>query len=103
MAVSDQYEGLRKQSKEANKEDRDRATLFEVLVATPGWKAYVEMLERSMQAEADKILQPAGSVDRMIELEYVKGALSGLVRARDLPSVTIAAAKELRQSELEDV
>lgn len=95
----DPLEGLKKQSRAADKEDRERAELFQVLVVSPGWKAYVEMLERAMQAQADMILQPAKSIDGCIELEYVKGALSGLVKARDLPSVTIAAAKELRQLE----
>jgi hypothetical protein len=34
---------------------------------------------------------PAGSVDGAIALEWVKGAMSGLIMARDIPSVTIAA------------
>lgn len=97
--MDERHADLIKQSREAAKEDRERATLFEVLIKSPGWKAYVEMLERLMQSQADRILQPSKSVDGMVELEYEKGALSGLVRARDLPSVTIAAARELRQSE----
>jgi hypothetical protein len=99
---SEQHVELLKQSREAAKEDRENAALFEVLVASQGWKAYVAMLERSMQARADKILQPSKSIDGCIDLEYEKGALSGLVIARDLPSVTIAAAKELRPTEDEE-
>jgi hypothetical protein len=31
----------------------------------------------------------------MVTLEYVKGAMSGLIMARDIPSITIAAKAEL--------
>lgn len=102
MVVDLVREELNKIAKAANKEDRERAALFAVLVNSPGWKAYVLMLERKMQEKADRILQPSRNIDGCVELEYEKGALSGLVIARDLPSVTIAAAKELRQAELEN-
>jgi hypothetical protein len=92
-------EELKKQARDADKEDRELATVLQVLIATDGWKAYVRVLERRMQSQADKILGPSKSVDGCIALEYEKGALSGLVIARDLPSVIIAATKELRQPE----
>jgi hypothetical protein len=41
-------------------------------------------------------MAPAESVDRMVALEYIKGAMGGLVMARDTPSVTIAAKDQLR-------
>src|ERR1700704_10332 len=97
--LKDIREDLIKTAKVADKEDRERAELFQALVVTAGWKAYVSMLERKMQEKADVILQPSKGVDGCIALEYVKGALSGLVIARDLPSVTIAAARELRHTE----
>jgi hypothetical protein len=50
-----------------------------------------------LQGMADEILRPSASVDAMIGLEYVKGAMSGLILARDLPSVTIAAMDQLRR------
>lgn len=93
------HEELLKIAQAANKEDREDATLFEVMIKTPAWQAYVKRLQRRMQTEGDAILGPAQSVDGMVALEYRKGALSGLVIARDLPSVTIQAAKELRQPE----
>ncbi len=45
---------------------------------------------------ADEVLRPARSVDGMVTLEYVKGTMSGLVIARDIPSVTIAGKDQLR-------
>jgi hypothetical protein len=88
---------LLKQAREADKADRETAAALQVLVGKPEWKIYVGVLERRMQTQADKILGPSKSVDGCIALEYEKGALSGLVIARDLPSVIIAATKELRQ------
>jgi hypothetical protein len=72
------------------------------MIATEGWRIYVELLELKLQSFSDELLLPAGSVDRMVGLEYVKGAMSGLVIARDLPSVTIAAMAQLRQEKLQN-
>jgi hypothetical protein len=94
--VDQRIEELLRDARRATKIDLERVELFEALVRTPGWLAYVEILEAKLQMFADQILAPAQSIDGMVMLEYVKGAMSGLVIARDIPSVTIAAKDQLR-------
>lgn len=86
-------EELQKQSRDARRVDRERADLFTVLLRHPAWKLYVELLEAQLQARADVILAPAGSIEGMVTLEYVKGAMSGIILCRDLPSTIIADMK----------
>lgn len=89
-------EDLFRDGRAADKIDRERIELFEALVRSPGWLAYISILEAKLQMFADQVLSPAGSVDGMVTLEYVKGTMSGLVIARDIPSVTIAAKDQIR-------
>lgn len=100
MLDREQIAELLKQSRAADKEDRENAELFEKMLQTPAWKAYQMMLSRKIQQFGDQMLAPAGGIDGCVALEFVKGALSGLVIARDLPSFTIAAAKELPKAEV---
>lgn len=95
----DQVEELLKEARKADKEDREKGEALGRLIKHPDWGAYVAMLDRKAQLFGDQLLLPAGGVDGCVRQEFVKGALSGLIMARDLPSVTIAAAKELRQPE----
>jgi len=94
-------EELFKQARKADKIDRERIELFEMLVKTPGWQAFVEILNAKIQLFADQVMSPAGTRDGLVALEYVKGAMSGLIMARDIPSVTIAAKPDLRQPVME--
>lgn len=95
-------EGLLREARKAARIDRERIELFEAMVRTPGWLAYVALLEAKIQMLADQVLAPSGSVDGMVGLEFVKGAMSGLIIARDVPSVTIAAKEQLREQPVED-
>jgi hypothetical protein len=95
MRVDQRIEELFKESRKAAVIDRERADLFAWLVKQPAWLAYLEILESKIQGLADEVLAPAKSVDGMVTLEYVKGAMSGLIMARDIPSITIAAKAEL--------
>lgn len=70
------------------------------MVKSPAWIEFVSLLETKLQAMSDTLLAPAQSVDMLVGLEYVKGAMSGLIIARDLPSVTIAAMEQLRRERL---
>lgn len=81
---------------------KEKAELFEAGIKTSFWQAYIEMLGVMIEARGAEILAPAGSVDGALALEHVKGAMNGLILARDLPSLTIAQAKELRGSEEEE-
>lgn len=95
--MDQRIEQLLKDSRSADKVDRERIELFEMLVRSPGWLAYISILEAKLQMLADQVLSPAGSVDGLVTLEYVKGTMSGLVIARDIPSVTIAAKDQIRR------
>src|SRR5262245_52307550 len=97
--VDPRIEEILREARKAAKVDRERIELFEALVRQPAWLAFVEILEAKLQMFSDQLLAPAGSIDRMVELEYIKGAMSGLVMARDIPSVTIAGKDQLRQSQ----
>ncbi len=96
MRVDRHIEQLLREAKKADSVDRERADAFASLVRHPGWVVYMEILEARIQMLADEVLAPAKSVDGMVTLEYVKGAMSGLIMARDIPSVTIAAKDEMR-------
>lgn len=93
--MDQRIEELLREARKARKIDIERAELFASLIRQPGWLAYMEILEAKIQALADEVLAPSKSVDGMVTLEYVKGAMSGLIMARDIPSVTIAAKGEL--------
>lgn len=88
-------EHLKKASRAADRKDRDRAELFAALVASPGWKAYEELLNSIIEAQGLRVLDPAGSVDGAVRGEYEKGTMRGLIMARDLPALTIEQAKSL--------
>jgi hypothetical protein len=103
VRVSDpRVDELLKQARRADKIDRERIEVFEMLVKTRGWQTFVEILDAKIQLFADQVMSPAGTRDGLVALEYVKGAMSGLIMARDIPSVTIAAKPDLRQPVIED-
>lgn len=89
----DQLTEVIKVARAAQKIDRERAQLFEALVASPAWKSYIELLNSLLQARSDQLMAPAGSIEGAIALEYVKGTMGGLIMARDLPSLIIDSMK----------
>lgn len=95
--MDQRVEELLKNARAADRIDREREELFGAMVRSAAWKEYISLLESKIQGMADVILAPSNSVDALVGLEYVKGAMSGLIIARDLPSVTIAAMEQLRR------
>lgn len=93
QSFKERFEELQRQGKSADILDKERAEQFQALVNHPGWKIYQELLNFRIQNYADAVMAPAGGVDGAIALEWVKGAMSGVILARDLPSVTINAMK----------
>jgi hypothetical protein len=100
--VNTQVEELLRNARAADRIDRERAEMFVSMVKSPAWREYISLLEAKIQGFADVILAPSQSIDALLGLEYIKGAMSGLILARDLPSVTIAAMEQLRQERRED-
>lgn len=86
-------EQLTKEGKKADQQDREKSEALAVLLRHPGWQVYTEMLNARIQLHSDVVLRPATSIDGAIGLEYVKGAMSGLILARDLPRVIVEAMK----------
>lgn len=86
---------LRKQARTANKQDRELAEFMQILIKSPGWPAYQELIHKRIDSLGMEVLEPAAGLDRAIALEYQKGTMRGLIMARDLPNVTIAAMKDL--------
>lgn len=89
-------------ARKADAIDRERADFLQALVKTPGWKVYLELLNLRIQNFADQVMAPAGSINGMISSEYLKGAMSGVIIARDLPAVIIAAMEQLRPATHEE-
>lgn len=89
-------EDLRRQARAADREDKGLAELFEGMVLTKAWKAYMDLLNKRIEDLGATVLTPASSMDALIGLENEKGAMRGLIIARDLPSATIAAMKASR-------
>lgn len=95
-------EDLMKTARAAAKIDRERIEAFEKLIALPGWSVYVELLNAKIQMMADEMMKASGSLDGLIGQEYVKGTLSGLIIARDIPSAMIAAKDQIRSMSPEE-
>jgi len=100
--VDQRIEDLLREARKADRIDRERADAFVSLVKHPGWDMYMEILNAKIQMLADQVLAPAASIDALVGMEYVKGAMSGLIMARDIPSVTIAAKAELQPVKEDD-
>jgi hypothetical protein len=94
-------EDLKRQARDADRVDRERADVLSGLVRHPGWEVYVRLVNAQVQARSDAVLEPANSVDKCVGLEYIKGAMSGLLLAVALPGAIIEQAKTLRKSEEE--
>ena len=90
-SFKEQISELEKIAKTADKVDRERLDHFRGLLKHPGWAVYQELLNIRVQLYADAVMAPCRSVDGAIALEWVKGAMSGVILSRDLPGVTIAA------------
>lgn len=91
QSFKDQISELQKAARSADKIDRERMEHFRGLLKHPGWALYQELLNIRVQLYADAVMAPSGSVNGAIALEWVKGAMSGVILSRDLPAVIIAA------------
>lgn len=83
------HEELLRESRDALFKDRQRKDAFEGLLRHPGWPMFQELLNSMIGIRAEQILGPAGSIEGAISLEFVKGAMNGLILARDLPGLIV--------------
>lgn len=91
-----------RQARKGEKEDRERIELFQTLMRNPAFASFQEVLGHKIEALGMSLLSPSGGLDGMIVSEYQKGAMYGLVLARDLVSVTVAIADEQRKAQPAD-
>ena len=103
LDIGKQWEQLLKDSRTYERVDRERKEVFEGLILHPGWKLYVELLSNIIESTGADLLAPSGSIEGVLIAEHLKGSMSGLIRARDLPSVMIAHMEAVNPSaNLED-
>lgn len=96
------FEELKKAGVNADRTDRKRADLFNGLMKHPGWVEYVELLNALINSRGMNVLMPGRSVDGLVALEFEKGAMSGLIMSRDLPSIIVNAVKTSAAPDGED-
>jgi len=85
----DMLDGLKVEARKANKEDRDRVEAFRDLFRLDAWKFYQSLLDSRIQVMSERLLQPAAGIEGVLTSEYLKGAMYGLMLARNLPSVIV--------------
>jgi hypothetical protein len=90
------FDKLLEDSRIYDKVDRDRAEIFERMVRTPAWLLFVELVNDIIETRGAELLSPAGSIDGVLAGEHLKGSMSGLIMARDLPSVIIAHMEAMK-------
>lgn len=93
------HEKLLKDSRDAMFKDRQRKEAFEGLVRHPGWPILQELLNAMINARGEVVLGPAGSVEGAMALEFIKGAMNGLILARDLPSLIVENTPQQKDDE----
>lgn len=82
---------LLKDSRAADKVDKELATAMQGLISRPEWQSYYALLQRQIETRGTVILAPAEGVDGAMLLEHVKGTMRGLLLAQNLPSLIINA------------
>jgi hypothetical protein len=78
---------------------------IEGLVNNPGWQSIQFLAQNNVRQRREAVCQPAGSYDRMIEHEGLKGEIAGIKVFLLMPSVILEGARERLaelQGELED-
>ncbi len=90
-----------KQREETSK-IREDAELLQSLIAHPGWKPYMRLIEMVGQNYNKTLNEPLSNTFECVRTEYAKGALMGLTLAASLPNSKINEAAELRKTTDED-
>lgn len=87
--LQERMDELIRQAREADREDRKLAEVLSLLVHHSSFSALQSLLNKRLQSLSEEMLAPANSVDRLIAQEYLKGAMFGLILARDLPTIIV--------------
>lgn len=90
----DNREELARDARKYDLADIKRGRAFAAMMKTEGWGLYLELLNNLIGTRTQNLFEPTPNGGRDIE-QHNKGAVFGLIMARDLPSVTVAAMKEI--------
>lgn len=90
-------EEMEPQEREQMRHDAKRIRAFQELVRTDGWKFFQELLNDRVGKATQNIFEKPTLADARGE-DWEKGLCYGLLWARDLPSVTIAAFKDAEET-----
>lgn len=101
MLDKERLDDLLRDSRAADRIDRERAEAFQQMVASKGWAMFVQLIDARLQAFSDELLQPLSDMGRAGLQEYMKGAMWAFVLLRDLPANTIQAMKAAQQASKE--
>lgn len=77
-----------------NERLREDARLMQQLLAHPGWRRYVSMIEAVSQNYYLKIMTPMETSLEAVKMEHAKGTLNGLSLSAQLPSAKIREAAD---------
>jgi hypothetical protein len=77
--------------------DIRRGRAFADMLNTEGWKEYEKLLNSHISQRMEQLITPTPPMGEL-GAEHNKGAVYALTFARDLPRVTVEAAKELAKS-----
>jgi hypothetical protein len=61
------------------------------MVETKGWKLFQALLEAHITQEGSMLLEPSAGLDGMVQTEFRKGHLRGLVLAKDIVGKVLAS------------
>lgn len=89
-------------SRKADAEDCALVESLEIVVRHTHYQALLELYNKRIQGLSEELMAPAGSVDGMVALEFVKGAMFGLILARDLPHIIVESFRATATKENDD-
>lgn len=95
LSFTEATENLLKQGKKADAEDKELAEILGALIKHPGWPTFAAALTRRIQGCSDLLLKPVAGLDGTYYVEWLKGCMSGMILARDLPQLIVEQMAEV--------
>lgn len=99
MDLKQRTEELKKEAREALREDKNRAEVFEAFVRSEGWKLYSKLVREKVEALGSELIQPSSGIEGVLKSEFQKGSMCAFLLCLDLPSVIMSAMKPTADEE----
>lgn len=84
----------KKEIQSINRDDVKRAKAFKDMIKTEGWAYYQGLINTFIEQRMNAVLQPT-SDSQQLASEHVKGAVYGLILARDAVQATVDAVQQI--------